>query len=293
MMKNTKLILLTIASLFIASAAKSQEEKDVKKVFVCEIQEDKNITFLEAKNYAIQNARMKAAEESFGVRTIVDREIIDNVKNGLSDEAYMEIISESLAGEWIWDNKEPQVDIDYDSEQRRFNYQVLLNGKVRKKPAADTQLKWSLLTSDNDADSSTETNVVNGKKRIYVKFKSPVDGYVAIYWRGSDDKFTCMLPYKRSSGDAFFVRANKEYTFFDRSSDPTATPLAIVPDVEAEINAMYVIFSPNGFTKPMEEDNGRTQLNSVKSKDFKQWLYKNKTTDNRMTEQHKWFKIVR
>lgn len=294
-MKTIRTILLTTISLMMGTVAFAQEEKSIKKLFVYEISEDRNLTFMEARNLAIQNAHIEATKELFGISTTADTELINRMADGVSSEAYQEIISEALVGEWVWDNKNPEVNIDYDSENRRFNYHVLLDGKARRKTNAGTQLDWSLLTSEVNAgvESSVETKVVNGKKRIFVKFKSPRDGYAAIFWRDSKDDFLCMLPYKSSGGASYPIVAGKEYIFFDRGSDPRATPIALSTKQDAEINAMYIVFSPNSFSLPLYEDGGKSSLNTVKSKDFKEWLYKNRTYDRNMVEQHKWFKMTK
>lgn len=286
-----KKILSLFVCVVLATAAFAQQEKSVRGTYVYSVTDDKNITFAEARLNAIANARREALKEAFGVNMSVESAMLTDVKDGISHEAMLDMTSESLKGEWVADKIEPNVDVTYDKETRTFNYLVTVSGTAKERRKAKTDIVWDVhVGGKTKADIS---NQIVGKKRVYVSFRSPIDGYVAIYLRDSKDDMNCLLPYKNSGVGSFKVKAGEQYLFFDRTIDENANPIQLSTSKDLEIDALYVVFSPNSFNKCRDTSVGNNRPNIVSSTYFHKWLIDSQNQDKEMEEMHKWLKIVK
>lgn len=283
--------LLTSLILFSSLCTGLHAQKDIHGTYIYQIQEDRNITFIEARLQAVQHARQEALKEAFGVNLLAETSIVTESTDGISHETMMDIMSESIKGEWLQDISEPKVNVTYDSDTKTFSYIVTVNGKAQERTNAKTDFSWKTLIGDN-WDNAKETTTVTGKQRLYVTFKSPQSGYLAIYLRDSD-KMYCMLPYKNSGIGSYHITAGQEYIFFDQRIDRAATPLSLSTTDGIQLDAIHIIFSPKPFTKCSDNVTGANKLGEVEIKDFNKWLNDNKMHDKSMEDDHKWIKIVK
>ena len=97
----------------------------------------------------------------------------------------------------------------------------------------------------------------------------------------------CLLPCMRSDKGYQDVRANKEYLFFSSDTDREADEYVLTTQTEVEHNVLYVIFSPNKFTKARDKKGARNWRKqqvprNLPYKDFVEWLAKVQTADKNM-----------
>ena len=148
---------------------------------------------------------------------------------------------------------------------------MLINAEVwgwaREIIQAQTELKWKVLANDE-----RETDSFKSGDPIYVKFRSPADGYVAIYLNTEDNETACLLPYKQNSKGQHFIKRNTDYLFFDKKKDSSATPYALTVDDEVERFRLVIIYSPNPFTKCNDNTGDKKHPNSLNSHEFQKWL---------------------
>ena len=105
---------------------------------------------------------------------------------------------------------------------------------------------------------------------LYLLFKSPVDGYLAIYL--SDEKTTdCLLPYSNNIGN-FTIKAGEEYILFSEKNaknneDKTQIKeYVLLTDKKVEKNMLYVLFSKKQFV------NTNFLPTQLSNSDFSIWL---------------------
>ena len=142
---------------------------------------------------------------------------------------------------------------------------------------------------------------INGKKfpsdqfdsreRFFVKFKSPIDGYVAIYLISDDDNTACLLPYRQDRTGQVQVKGGKEYVFFDKATNPAATHYRLSTNRLQEMNQLVVVFSPNPFSKDVNITTDHRNPTYLSQKDFAKWLLKNQRADKDMVVARKWLTI--
>jgi len=283
---NLRLYFLTILAIPLLVAA--QRTADVHATYSYAVGENDNITLHEAKHKCIELAKAEAIKAEFG--EMITSDVIDtNIEtNGESAGSYFWENTVAMArGDWLGDSQQPKIDVKYENGRLTFLAEVW--GKAREIVQAKADLKWKIMR-DNSGVMDETAQFVSGE-RIFVKFLSASDGYLAIYLIVGDDETSCLLPYRRDPMGIFKVRNGNEYLLFDKETDPLATYYKLSTRYETEANQLVIIYSPNPFRKCTETSRDASRPNSLSTHDFQKWLLKCQRADRDMVVEKKWIKI--
>lgn len=209
----------------------------------------------EALAKAIREAQIDALSKEFGV-TVSERTLmIADTHDGSTKHTSRSYGESQVNGEWMRDLKGPEV--IKESVEHGTMYYVKVYGEARELNQKIIDVDCRILCNGVDPVK----NILRGDTfyygdEMYVYFSSPVDGWLAIYLIDDDDQKTtqCLLPYDGQPVDAYPIQADKDYIFF---SKPTAEPqfvdyatrMIMESRKKRDMNDLYVIFSPNKFTK--------------------------------------------
>lgn len=286
MMSYIRLFLsLCIIMPFVAVA---QRTVTVNGTYTYIVGDNDDISLREAKVKCIELAKAEAIKAEFG--EMITSDVIDtNLEtNGEATSSFFWENTVAMAkGDWLGDTKSPELDIEYKDGKLVFKAEVW--GKVREIVQAKTDLKWNIMKEILGQKSET-TSFVSGE-RIFVRFRSPSDGYVAVYLIVGDDETSCLLPYRKDPSGMFKVRNGKEYIFFDKDEDPRASFYKLSTLHEKEANQLVVIYSPNPFAKCTDITGDARHPNSLSTHDFQKWLLKCQRADRDMVVAKKWVTI--
>lgn len=285
-MKHTFFILLGILCL-LPITSWAQKEKEVHGTFTFFVGENDDITLMAARRKCIESAKAEAIKAAFGEMVTSDVIVIESETNGDSNSKYWENTILKAKGEWIEDTRKPEVSVTYENDRLLFNAEVW--GIAREIIQAQTELQWSVLTGDSE--KTRETDEFKSGERVFVKFRSPADGYVAIYLITGDDETQCLLPYKKNPTGRHHIKQNTDYLFFDKEQDPDAQNYKLSTPHEIENNELVIIYSKNPFTKCNEITGDRQHPNSLSTLDFQKWLLKCQRADKDMVVNKKMVKI--
>ena len=289
MNKRIAYFILAILTLIPVSAT-AQKDVEVHGTSVYEVGENDNITLREAKRKCLELAKAEAIKAEFG--ELITSDVIDTnaETNGETTTSFFWENTIAMAkGDWLGDTQEPQLDIEYKDGKLVFTAEVW--GRAREIMQSKADLKWKILREENG--EKEETNRFRDKDKIYISFRSPADGYVAVYLIQADDDTSCLLPYKNDSDGRFQIKRGKEYVFFDRESDPAnyPYPYKLTTKHAMEDNQLVIIYSPNPFTKCNDVSNDPKRPNTLNTHDFQKWLLKCQRSDSDMIVNKKWVKI--
>lgn len=254
------------------------------------ISETDNITPMEARRECINRARVDAIRAEFGELITFSSNILDYQIDGEEMTRFVEETDLSAQAEWVEDTREPKVKMEV--QENYIIYTAEVWGLAREIPQAHIDFSWKILRGDkNDTE---EQLVFNNKQRIFIQFRSPIAGYVAVYLLDSTHKeASCLLPYKHNPRGQHYVQAGKDYLLFDREADPKAIPYNLVTTQPLEMDQVVLIFSPNPFTKCNEITGDHRHPNSLSIEDFEAWLKRLRLRDRDMViDRSKWVKIV-
>ena len=270
-MRRVLFLLLIIAGIPLSA----QKVKTVSGTYYYVVPENQSYT--DAKNTSLKQAQIQILAETYG--TVIELTAATNI-NG--ESVTTKALSESnVKGEWLETVGEPVFTRILDGDN--ITIRVDVKGKVREITTATLQFEAKALCSAPDARFE-KTDFKSGDD-LFLYFSTSADGWLAVYlYDGNDDVF-CLLPYSGQTEGIYPVRGGKEYIFF---SEEKAESYLSAKDVdeytltcsgEKEINRLYVICSPNKFTKAVDSRENESLPRMLNYLDFQAWLSRIRMVD--------------
>lgn len=242
-----------------------------------------NVTLEQARTTALDRAKIQALADEFG--TIVSQynsTIVEN-KNEQSRIDFSSIGGSEVKGEWIETLGEPIYNIMY--EGNMLVVSVKVKGKAREITSAGIDFKAHVLR--NGIEDRFESDQFVSGDDLYLSFMSPVSGYLAVYLIDADNQAFCLLPYQNQTNGYYQIRANQRYLFFNKqaassSEHPLVEEYVMTCESSSEQNYLHIIFSPNSFTKALDENLAEGLPRQLTAKEFNEWLAKRRKHDAEM-----------
>lgn len=243
-----------------------------------------------AKQRALEKLQIKAAEETFGLSVTQTNITHTNINNGESTIDFTSVGGSDVNGEWIETIGEPEYEVNIEKEF--LVVKVKACGRVREIVSAPIDFK-ALLLRNGTEDKFQDADFKEGDD-LFMSFSAPVNGYLAVYLVDDDGEAYCLLPYSNMQDGVFPIEANKRYVNFSPKHAPDGLSSALVEelyltcDKPLEHNEVYIIFSPNRFTKVNDEMGGldaETNLilpRHLDNRKFHSWLAKCRKRDKDM-----------
>ena len=284
-----RLALSVLSVLFVVFGFSAQRVKEVSGEYLYPMGQHES--FAQAEVIAIHKAKVNALAEEFG--TLLEQTNLTMVKGGKSE--FHSLGMSDVRGIWLGDTKTPEVK-KIMGEDGILYFQAKVWGKAREIITEPIDLDVRLLRGGFTADYESE--VFKHMDDYFVSFRSPVDGYLAIYLmsEANPPEFSRLLPYYTTSDRSYRIKANKDYLFFTlkhlNEGDDSNSVLEYIMATEKDVAycKLYVIFSPNEFTHPLEKDGGRVVYGrqeyqkpvEIDYKHMQEWLIKSRGKDKDM-----------
>ncbi len=283
MMKKISLFVLCMVALPLFAAKSTTTTVSITYDY---LSNDRNESKAEAEIHAIEKARRKALENTFGVdvSSIVVSMEKERSEGGtfFNDEDFFSLGSTVARGEWIETIKEEILNIYHDGQL--WHVRVFVEGKAREKASVPVDFHYAFVNNAHDKQNRTS---YYDNDDIFLRFSSPVTGALCVYLVDNEKTAYSLLPYMGSNKGYQEVKANKEYLFFSSETDREADEYVLTTQTEVEYNVLYIIFSSNKFTKARDRKSARNWRKqqvprSLSYKEFIEWLSKNQTADKNM-----------
>lgn len=236
---------------------------------------------VECMRLAAEQARVQALANHFG--TIVAQDFIqtDRIKSGRETNDLLALSMTEVKGEWVSDIGEPEYTITFDKDQN-----MVVTCKVKGKAQAISNEATAFETSAlrNGMTKAHADTRFNDGDDLFLYFLGSTDGYVTVWLEDEARNVYALLPYPRDSKSEVKVKRYNEYVFFSTAKGKgqfgPEEELTMTADGNTEYNRLYVVFSPNPYSRPpMRADGG---LASLPSADFNKWLLKARHSDPKL-----------
>ena len=272
-------LLWLFSALLLSLSLQAQKMQKVKVEYVYYAPD--NVSLEEAKRTALERAKIQAIADTYG--TIVSQSYTTLVtnKNGQTNTGFLSLGGSEVKGEWIETIGEPEYDITY--QQETLVVKVTVAGRVREIVGASVDFDARVLC--NGTDLKFERQDFRKGDDLYLYFKSPIDGYLAVYLLDEVQEMAyCLLPYRKSNGQAFAVRIDKPYLLFSQEAvDYPIDEYVMTCNRSTEYNALYILFSPHLFAQALSDDVQQMNLpGQVAFEDFRKWLVNQRKIDRDM-----------
>lgn len=237
----------------------------------------------ECKRMALEGARLEALRAEFG--TTVTQDIVqhDLVNDGGESTYFSALSSTEVKGEWIADTDEPKYSFSVDNEGNLV-VKCTVRGRAREISNETVDFHTLALRNGNE-ERFADTSYKNGDE-LKLLLKAPVDGYAAVYLIGEDRKAYALLPYLNDPVGEVKLKRGKEYVFFDiEKADSSHGPvdvLIMTTDAPREYNRLYVVFSPNRFSRAVDTYTDEVTPRTLSFEEFNRWIAKCRKVDPKM-----------
>ena len=287
-MRKLRYLYLMVLLCVISNSIYGQRTANVTTTYKYYVEEGQSLA--QAKEKALQLAQVEAIAKEFG--TIINQSTtsVMSENNGESKENFYALNSSDVKGDWIETKGEPKYIVEYMDDMLIVT--VTVSGLIREIVSAAVDLDVKFMRLSNGDEMVESTDFKNGDD-IYLQFSSPVDGYIAVYLVDGEGAF-CLLPYLRDGLGRVKVKAGEVYTFFSQEKASQASKpivdqytMTCASDKSIEQNKIYVIFSPNMFTKAVDKRSGNNEYGmalprQLDFQSFNKWLSKNRKHDKDM-----------
>lgn len=240
----------------------------------------------EARRVATDRAMITAIANEFG--TLVSQNSSSVLKNDESDSKnnFFSIGGSEVKGEWIRTIGEPEYTISY--EQDMLVVKVKIKGEAAEIETAPINLE--IKTLKNNPDLKFESAKFKNNDDLFLYFKSPENGYLAVFLLDeTTTDVSMLLPYETSNMGCYPVKRGKPYIFFsektcDKSEASVVENYILTTAKDAEYNSIYAVFSPNKFTSPLS-DARHLEVPVISYEKFNKWMVNNRKHDKEMNVQ--------
>lgn len=245
--------------------------KKVTSEYVYQIPE--NVTHDQARETALMRARAQAIADEFGTFVTQSTSVMVENKNGDSNVDFMSLGGSELKGEWIEDSEPPV--FEYVTDGTSLAIKVKIKGVIRE--VEGTRVPISVKILRNDVSERAESGTFVSEDDLFIRFSSPVAGYLAIYFMDNEKNVYCLLPYQSQDGGVFEVKANKNYLLFhpdyaDGVDKAEVDRFIVDTELPSEYNRIMAIFSPNKFYKGADTKSAPDYPRMLSFDKFQQWL---------------------
>ena len=239
-----------------------------------------NVTKEQGKRIALERAREDAINKAFG--QIISRENLTRTdsSNGESTIDFTSLGQSLTKGEWIETIGEPEFVEDYDRASGSFIITCTIKGRIREYKSAQIEFEWDVLK--NIPEPKFASYDFDDGDQMYLSFQTPKDGYVAVYLIDAENMANCLLPYASDSDGKESVKHGQKYVFFTPQSNIVDdlivdtggmdNAVKLYCNDKVEINQVKIIFSPNPFTKPIDQLDEATGVRALSLEKFEKWL---------------------
>lgn len=237
----------------------------------------------QAKINAFVAAKQKALEERFGLDVSkITNTLQINRNDGKEVKSSSNVFSVgevAVRGEWIETISEQVLSQSY--VNGFWVVKVKVDGRARNYSTEKADIQYTFLKDMDDMDAPV---AFRDGSDLFLRFISPIAGQLCVYLVDETQNAYCLLPYMNNQTGSQRIDANKEYIFFSTKYDNDADEYTLNCERSLEHNAIYLVFSPNNFTKAVDKQGGKNFRDEQLPRELSyealmKWLSRNQTKD--------------
>jgi hypothetical protein len=264
-----------IALIFLLSTATlfAQKEKEVKASYSMEL--PKNITIEQLEQRCIEQARLKAIGDAFGL--VLSETTVDNSQesNAGFNNSFAVLTKTNVQGEWLRDKTEPQ--LNWEPSGKTLKLTVNVHGVVREFPKTG-KAKIEIHLS-NDSKMSNDITLFKDGQDLFASFQSSSKGNLSVFYvdHSSNEVYRLIPSATNNDLNTVEVLSDKVYPLFqtvspfsDNRSIP-ALSLSIPNGKDLQMDELVFVYSPKDIRKPSLTYNADARMYLMKYSDFEQW----------------------
>ena len=275
-MKIRSIILFAAALLLINPVIQAQKLKilNVKGEVTTKI--ENNETQNQAKERAVEMAKLNAIENTFGTYLEQRTDIV--VEEGKVNYSIM--AGTRINADWIETTKKEFSFLEektLNSNEKIIYVKCVIEGKAREIRSKAKLEALTLFCPKKECFAEA----FKDKQQLWLYFRAPVDGFLSVYI--DDGEITQrLLPYSKMEKEStILIKGDTDYVFFEDKKNSSSVErldeVFLSTEKSNEYNNIYVIFAEEHYVKPILEastpaSNNMIYPKSLSSDKFQDWL---------------------
>ena len=252
-----------------------------------------NISREQARRIAVERAREQALLDRFGRNVTVSTATVVRNENEQSSIRLLSLGGSEAKGEWLEDVGTPIVEEFMERGEFVVRVSNVCGNAIE---ITDVGIDFTAKVLRNGTSISDESLDFRDGNSIHLWFRSPRDGYLAVYLVDDDIEIVYrLLPYMndRSGRGAKKIIGGKDYVLFSKEHAesyelPTMDEYVMTAQKPIEHNHLFIIFSPNEFTRANDAPSNEALLpHQLPYDEFRRWLARNRAWNRGLTYQTK------
>lgn len=242
-----------------------------------------NVSLDVARETALERAKLQAIADEFGTIVSQHNSTVVSNKNGESNIDFLSLGGSEVKGEWIETIGDPSYDISF--QQGMLVVRVEAQGRIREIISAPINFVARILCNGTE-DRFERTDFRSGDD-LFLSFRSPVNGFLAVYLVDNNNDAFCLLPYQAQTNGVYPIEANRQYILFSEEHASVeekgiVDEYTMTANEAMERNQIFVIFSPNPFTKATDSMFTDGLPRQLEWRLFQKWLASCRARDGAM-----------
>lgn len=238
-------LLFLVAGFLCPLSLSAQRIRSVKGEYIYYPPETQSMEM--ARQVAVERTKLQILADNFGTVMQSASSLRVEQSSGKSAVNTSTLSVSEVRGEWLETTDGPEIETIL-SPDGMIGLRVKITGRAREITLARAEIQTQVLC--NGTESRFASLEFKEGDDLFLRFKSPVDGYLVVYLHDGGDEVSCLLPYSNQHDlPSFPIQAMQDYLFF---SGGDADELTLTCAGQQEINRLYVIFSPNRLSRAVD-----------------------------------------
>lgn len=228
----------------IAQKKQGNRQSDVKVVKVeghYRMVQTEDLSESFCKREALEQARLHAIERHFGSYLSSSSVMLTSIGSAGSSESYSHYNTIDVRGIWLGDD-DSKISKSL-TDDGNIVWEAWVKGRARER--STTHIDFDVRTLVNGTELRYESNEMYDQDHFFIRFKSPVDGYLLIF-ATDGDQVTKFVP---RDAPIMTIVAGKDYLFPDNLNEPYYEA-QIAEGRQLEYYKLIVLFSRNELVSP-------------------------------------------
>lgn len=231
----------------------------------------RDMTLSQAEHMAVEQVKLRIIADHFGTVVGSSTSMVMSDRDGISTVSSTMFSETEVRGEWVETIGEPRIERSVVNNE--FVLNVSISGKIRELKTTPIDLEARILR--NGHTDECESSTFYAGDYMTMSFRTPVDGYVAIYMTDGQS-VQCLYPYRGQPAESMRVKQDLRHVFFSKEVPGQTDPMAVRRcrlgcSQDNELNRIYLVFSPERFTKALENE-GTGSVGEMSFEEFHRWL---------------------
>ena len=251
----------------------AQKEKDVKASYSMEL--PKNITMEQLEQRCIEQARLKAIGDAFGL--VLSETTVDNAQESAAGYvgSFAVLTKTNVQGEWLRDKSEPL--LNWEPSGKTLKLTATVSGVIREFPK--TGKSRVVIHLSNDRYMTNEVSQFKNGQDLFASFQTSSKGHLSVFYidHSTEEVYRLIPSATGNDLNSIEVQADKVYELFQTTSpfpENKSIPsleLGLPAGKDIQMDELVFVYSPKDIRKPSLTYNAEAKMYVMGLGEFEQW----------------------